>query len=1053
MDTKIFLNKFDGKNSVSDSGALNVSLKGNRKLIPFNDMGEVISSLDVYNDERRECNKIRLTCQVNPICSNVLFNHISEIVKYEGSEHVAFINYAEEGDQDPFGSNQVIYKSKEMDFWSSGVMNYQTIDNELLGTSVQTPISDLARYASEPPRTTDFARTQGEYQYHPTNSIRDTQLSRNDDNGEHFVYHCGLDILNNHLIRSKTFKCICRMPNDSYERNNEYDGFNTIADYMRDVNGSKVIEKLYFPTKEDSLKNRDYTKLLTLHTYLYDDVFTFEEAIEEKLVRTYNGWVGFYNTSKIKSYEDFVEGNDLRIERPLMYLNGGDFVDMYPGRDLYSFVPKFNHYRQRIEKNWNYCLTYPSSSTTEGFDDIIERNDGIDSLKTIYFDETRRSDNGTKMLVMHSKARHGLSQGDYVNIYRTYVTDLFWVSYNGNRVSEMFETEEEAINEKKLLEISNPTKEYDIETAQNQTVNRKIIDNAEVDNIVDNFIFTVFNQGIEISRKWVLLTEEDLNSETLTVDDVVYNHFGGRRGYYYLPDNPDVRYYIVGEGEERYVNFDDNAQRISYKKVVNDIECEYYVRIFSRLPNFKYSSGDTSNEYEIYRPREDKTDTRNLIDIYQQQEFDFESHVSRLAFARNIYRDEVGEIVFTDDIDLSFIKDNLGRPLSEIFVTIVKNNKGYKEWYGFNRDIDINDSTVEYSHCFGKITCGFEMSDESIFDDNANNIKRINNINGLTGGYDIDMLNGDTHRTYLDGNDNAVDIDIDEIWFDNDTKYYGDLCYYDNYNAIERSIQPILHRFNTAQRESSVSRYSNNFTTFVYDEIAKDDYDTDNHFRIDSNRRVQLNSHREGYYYIPHYQIPIKSYGVVKTVMPDFLRIRSLVNKSSGATITTIENHFLSPGDKSIIYDTSTDKYYYCTTTTGTTDNPKVFTCMICDEDGNLTREVDGNHLTNEDGTTRYKLFKMDNLDIPSYAKVLRDGTCRLIWRDLLNNGFNTADKTLEEYPFTNGAFYVNRRIDMFVRRQDPLNLYGLYAQDDIEGIEAPIEGENNYIREQNIEC
>ena len=279
MDKKIFLNQFGGKNSVSDSGALNVSLKGNRKLIPFNDMGEVISSLDVYNDERRECNKIRLTCQVNPICSNVLFNHISEIVKYEGSGHVAFINYGETGETNPFGDGQVIYKSDDMKFWSSGTMYYQTIDNRLLGEPVNTPISDLAQYASVPPSKDDFTRTQGEYQYHPTNAIRDTQLSRNDDNGEHFVYHCGLDILNNHLIRSKTFKCICRMPNDSYERNNEYDGFNTIADYMRDVNGSKVIEKLYFPTKEDSLKNRDYTKLLTLHTYLYDDVFTFEEFL------------------------------------------------------------------------------------------------------------------------------------------------------------------------------------------------------------------------------------------------------------------------------------------------------------------------------------------------------------------------------------------------------------------------------------------------------------------------------------------------------------------------------------------------------------------------------------------------------------------------------------------------------------------------------------------------------------------------------------------------------------------------------------------------------
>ena len=93
MDTKIFLQGFNSKKSVNTSEGLNVSLKGKRRLLPTNDITEVISQFDQYNEEREACNTIRLTCQVNPICSNVLFNRVSEIVKDEGSEEVSFINY------------------------------------------------------------------------------------------------------------------------------------------------------------------------------------------------------------------------------------------------------------------------------------------------------------------------------------------------------------------------------------------------------------------------------------------------------------------------------------------------------------------------------------------------------------------------------------------------------------------------------------------------------------------------------------------------------------------------------------------------------------------------------------------------------------------------------------------------------------------------------------------------------------------------------------------------------------------------------------------------
>ena len=105
--------------------------------------------------------------------------------------------------------------------------------------------------------------------------------------------------------------------------------------------------------------------------YWYDEILTYADSVKNRLVQKYDGWVGFYNRSKIKSYNDFKNGEIMDIERPIMYKNGGDFIEMYPDRSLYSFVPKFNKHRKRVEKNWEYCITYPSSSTTDGFDSII----------------------------------------------------------------------------------------------------------------------------------------------------------------------------------------------------------------------------------------------------------------------------------------------------------------------------------------------------------------------------------------------------------------------------------------------------------------------------------------------------------------------------------------------------------------------------------------------------------------------------------------------------------------------------------------------------------
>jgi hypothetical protein len=176
-------------------------------------------------------------------------------------------------------------------------------------------------------------------------------------------------------------------------------------------------------------------------------------------------------------------------------------------------------------------------------------------------------------------------------------------------------------------------------------------------------------------------------------------------------------------------------------------------------------------------------------------------------------------------------------------------------------------------------------------------------------------------------------------------------------------------------------------------------------------------------------------------------------------------------GDKAVIYDRRHHKYYYCTTVDGSDitwkpDSSKVFTCKIYDKYGKPATSDQETGVPNlitgmteiEDDSgfgniSDYTLFKLDNINAPSYARILEDGTCRVIWRNVLNNGFAVNKNEIEEYPFTNGAFYVNKRIDLYLRRQDPYSLYTLYDEEDVEGVDVDIINEDNYYKEDEVEC
>lgn len=93
MTEQILLNKNKSKTSTNYNNSLAIQFKGSKRILPCDPMETTINEIDVYNQEREDCSKIRLTVEINPICTNVLFNNVTEIVKNEGdNENVLWLN-------------------------------------------------------------------------------------------------------------------------------------------------------------------------------------------------------------------------------------------------------------------------------------------------------------------------------------------------------------------------------------------------------------------------------------------------------------------------------------------------------------------------------------------------------------------------------------------------------------------------------------------------------------------------------------------------------------------------------------------------------------------------------------------------------------------------------------------------------------------------------------------------------------------------------------------------------------------------------------------------
>lgn len=896
MDNKLLLNKFKSKTSSNVNNSLTLEMVNGKKILPVDPMFTTISAADVYNQERQNCKILRYTAAIDVIGSNVLFNNITEIVKDEGSSGVTCLNYS---DIDSGMSQNIKYKS----------INYFQGDDR----------SD--------------------------NAIRDTQIS-NIQCG--YNYHCGVNIFNNHILRSQTFKTV--YPSSKTKDDN----FNTIKDVLRDEmnpNGKQGYKTIY---------STNYFG--DLHLYLNEEILSFQDCYDAKLVEK-DGWFGFINQSKLP-IDKGLDSND--YFKVINNRKQCDFIDLCPERELFYFVPKYNPFRKRIEKNWEYCLTYPSSSTTDiSFIKEIKENDEIkgSNLKIFNFDDRITNLNGTAAIQIWSISKHGLSQGNMINIYND---------------------------------------------------NECVIQNATVSQIIDDYTFyATISTPLTNSTEWAKVN---------ALPNINNKNYKWIKENKILSIDGKITKYAVGNS----ICLNETYTDLSFTRVVEGVESKYYIRLFSKLPNWKYA--------------QEKPTEKNVQKLLNNEKtvFDFENHIGKMAFSRNIYNDTVGELVYTDDINFDLLKDNLGRPLSTIYLTLIKNNAGYREWYGKNNkaatDISLSGDTIEYSHVFGKVTSAFELSQESLLDSTHRNIFSTNN-----------SRNGTALNTKKIASIDS--LDNDEINVQQEA-FYGDLCCYSPNMCDEQIIQDVQFRFNTAQRElTSADKAYNFFNKFSYDEIISDDFDANN-FKIQENAIAFL-TRNEGYYYKPHYAIPIRAYSrVITSEYPNFMRATNItINTDGSYQFKSFTYHFLVEGNIFNAYDKKNHQLLYCQVTEVISSkmmNIKVYN----DTELRNSINLDINDLDN------YKFF-VKPLEIPSYAIFLTDGTCRYIWRVLYENGFS-PNEDVETYPFTNGALYISQNIKLYLHRQDPSNTSDLRATSWPYGITKnglTFEQEDNYYQEDEITC
>lgn len=817
---KVLLNKTRSKESINNNVSIPVQLNRDVSLYHDEILTDTIDTLQLYNTEKDSSTKHRFIFTLKPLCCNSLFNKITEIIYKEGSSECKVLT-----------NNS-----------SNGVSNAGAISTE------------------------EITRIQ---------AIRNTEYSHDKFN---LTYHCGADICNNHLLRSKEEICVQKRDpsdiskydviEDGNENTSQKDGFNTIGDIVRNYKGKPI--KGITPY---SVNHYLYTGLVgnsrlsnNIPLYIYDTVKSFEETFADIAIKR-DGWMGFINPTSMHVPVSGTTSNGYYINKCMNNTSGCNFIDFAPERDLFYFTPKKNEYRKRLEYNWDYFLTYPSERVYEASGLSTSKGLPLQRMTNKNYQE-RLGVNGVSLITFRTPIKHNLH--------------------------------------------------------------------------IDDSIYLILDDDTKIKTTVVALGSNN----------------GKYKDYYFTVAKNDIEDIL------------EKADSITHvKKIIDGFECDYYFRKFSKIKE-------------------------NL-----------NSSINRLAFSNTIYGDEVSQIVFTSDFNVEGYRNHLGYPLTEVYLTILKSNRGYSEWYEKN---DYQNENVEFSHVFGKVTSGFDMP--YFANVSLPSIRRQHNI-------DTDKANKNGTVSFSSSSsklEENINKDMDS--------FYGDLVEFNPVTLNEVVLEKIQHRFNTAQRETTNELYN----TIYYDEIVRDMYDgrmygkefsTPLTIQQHTLNKGFANLSPEGYIYTPHHKVILgKLSDLLQQDSHTLIDVKLYYNNGNDYIFTSKTNYRFLTDDIVLVIDKKSNKLIKFKVTRHEEFNNEIY-YIYC------TLITGGESMVDFSNAIFYK----NNINIPDYAYLLPDGSGRCLWRVLDKPSTYDTNNELYNTPFTNGAFYHYLNINFSVRRQDPFDEYEMY--------------------------
>lgn len=869
MEQRILLNKYVSKNSVNVDNSLSFELSTKHALLPANGVSSVINQHEIYVDERNNCKNYKLFFTINPYMSNVLFNIFTEVVGNEGSSTSFMLTdtpLTKKGDWSKYSVRS----------YNKGV-NVNAINTDI---SIDT---GLTRYEA----------------------IRDTEYSH--PNIGNFTYYCGVDIFNNHYLRSNGCFAIKKQYSNSFLNNEKV--FNTIADIL--TYGNDIPAKHYRDIPGDGgEESTAITSARYTHMFNHENLLSFKTAFVNNLQED-NGWIGFTNKSyvNVPNHSILVKGKmkDITINKCLNNKGACEFIDLYPDRTLFSFIPKINEkYQNRVEHNWDWCITYPYGKIYEHPNgssfNFFHKTKGLRVVGFVQdkFAKVNLGDNYVTrertVVYFRTLAKHGLKSGDFVKM-----------TYGANK----------------------------------------------------DFSLQVVNIGYE---------------------DGKYTDYYFQVLYDDLADEWGESSVFINAEFINCINIGVKLNDLYISRMEKGIPSEYYIRSFKCIGGLN-------------------------------------SSMNKAGFAKTIYNDPVAQIIYSDNLNVDGLKNHLGMEVDEVFLTFVKRNKGYKEWYLSGKTSPIY---VEGSHCFGEVTSGFnfeQYKDEPIVIDPSMNLFNVRKI---------------THsalETFQTTNDIALERDI-RIMYDGQ-EFYGDLVEFNKSTLKENVLEVVHHRFNTAQRE--LGRLD--FTTLYADDLTFDDNDFNigddySHYgaKLDAipkftvTRTAVMGGNDsppaylcpEGYFYKPHYSVKLHEYEIkVNSSTDSELVITSDVTKLNGAFeygFTTNIPYNLKNNDVLIIYFNE-NEYFEGIVSYKTSGCNVVF--------------ISQKPIAKTNATDITKVF-LRSKDAPETSFYIPDGGGKRLWRNIIPESEISQTSKLYNRPFTNGAIYVNSNINFYLRRQDPEGIYGL---------------------------